>query len=146
VRVRSLVLKNLIGKLIIKTMNDYISDLLARLQNGIMRKKESIEVPNTKMVKQIIEVLEENNMIDTFEELEDGKIAVYPLYFEDDTPVIEHFTRISKPGQRIYVSNTEITPVMNGRGISIISTSSGVMAGARAKSQNLGGELICEVW
>jgi small subunit ribosomal protein S8 len=127
-------------------MNDYISDLLARLQNGIMRKKESIEVPNTKMVKQIIEVLEENNMIDTFEELEDGKIAVYPLYFEDDTPVIEHFTRISKPGQRIYVSNTEITPVMNGRGISIISTSSGVMAGARAKSQNLGGELICEVW
>jgi small subunit ribosomal protein S8 len=140
------VLKNLIGKLIIKTMNDYISDLLARLQNGIMRKKESIEVPNTKMVKQIIEVLEENNMIDTFEELEDGKIAVYPLYFEDDTPVIEHFTRISKPGQRIYVSNTEITPVMNGRGISIISTSSGVMAGARAKSQNLGGELICEVW
>jgi small subunit ribosomal protein S8 len=140
------VLKNLIGKLIIKTMNDYISDLLARLQNGIMRKKESIEVPNTKMVKQIIEVLEENNMIDTFEELEDGKIAVYPLYFEDDTPVVEHFTRVSKPGQRIYVSNTEITPVMNGRGISIISTSSGVMAGARAKSQNLGGELICEVW
>jgi small subunit ribosomal protein S8 len=127
-------------------MNDYISDLLARLQNGIMRKKESIEVPNTKMVKQIIEVLEENNMIDTFEELEDGKIAVYPLYFEDDTPVVEHFTRVSKPGQRIYVSNTEITPVMNGRGISIISTSSGVMAGARAKSQNLGGELICEVW
>jgi small subunit ribosomal protein S8 len=127
-------------------MNDYISDLLARLQNGIMRKRESIEVPNTKMIKEILKVLEENNMIETFEEGEEGKLEVYPLYFEDGQPVVEHFNRVSKPGQRIYVSSVDIIPVMNGRGISIISTSSGVMTGARAKSQNIGGELICKVW
>ncbi len=127
-------------------MNDYISDLLARLQNGIMRKKETIKVPNTKMVKEILRVLKENGMIEEYEELETNEIDVYPLYFEDGNPIVEHFTRVSKPGQRIYVSSVEITPVMNGRGISIISTSSGLMTGARAKSQNIGGELICEVW
>ncbi len=127
-------------------MNDYISDLLARLQNGITVKKKSIEVPNTKMNKEILKVLEEENMIKSFEEIEDKKIEVQPLYFEDDTPVVEHFIRVSKPGQRIYVSNTDIVPVLNGRGISIISTSSGVMTGAMAKGQNLGGELICKVW
>jgi small subunit ribosomal protein S8 len=146
VKARSLELRNLFGKFIIKNMNDYISDLLARLQNGIMRKRESIEVPDTKMVKEILKVLETNAMIDTFEENEDGKIDVYPLYFEDGTPVVEHFTRVSKPGQRMYVTHTEIIPVMNGRGISIISTSSGLMTGALAKSKKIGGELICEVW
>jgi small subunit ribosomal protein S8 len=60
--------------------------------------------------------------------------------------VVKNFIRVSKPGQRIYVSNTEIVPVLNGRGISIISTSSGVMTGAMAKGQNLGGELICKIW
>lgn len=127
-------------------MRDYISDLLARLQNGIMRKREAIEVPNTKMIREILKVLEQNSMIETFEEGEDNMLEVYPLYFEDGTPVVEHFTRVSKPGQRIYVSNVDITPVMNGRGISIISTSSGVVTGAQAKSQNIGGELICKVW
>jgi small subunit ribosomal protein S8 len=127
-------------------MNDYISDLLARLQNGIMIKKENIKVPNTKMVKSILKVLEQENMIKSFEETDDNEIVVQPLYFEDDTPVVKNFIRVSKPGQRIYVSNTEIVPVLNGRGISIISTSSGVMTGAMAKGQNLGGELICKIW
>jgi small subunit ribosomal protein S8 len=127
-------------------MNDYISDLLARLQNGIMIKKENIKVPNTKMVKSILKVLEQENMIKSFEETDDNEIVVQPLYFEDDTPVVKNFIRVSKPGQRIYVSNTEIVPVLNGRGISIISTSSGVMSGAMAKGQNLGGELICKIW
>jgi small subunit ribosomal protein S8 len=140
------VLKNLFGKFIIKNMNDYIADLLARLQNGIMRKKETIEVPSTKMVKQVLKVFEQNNMIESFEELENGELGVNPLYFEDGKPVVEHFIRVSKPGQRIYVTHTEITPVMNGRGISVISTSSGVMTGSMAKSQKIGGELICKVW
>jgi small subunit ribosomal protein S8 len=127
-------------------MNDYISDLLARLQNGIMRKRESIEVPKTKMVLEILKVLKQENMIESFEETEDGKVQVAPLYFEDETPVVEHFTRVSKPGQRIYVSSGDITPVLNGRGINIVSTSSGLMSGAMAKSKNIGGELICRVW
>jgi small subunit ribosomal protein S8 len=140
------VLKKLFGKFINKNMNDYISDLLARLQNGIMRKKETIEVPDTKMVKEILKVLKQEEMIEDFEELESGMLSVRPLYFEDDEPVVAHFTRISRPGQRIYVSSQEITPVLNGRGINIVSTSSGIMSGAMAKSKKVGGELICRVW
>lgn len=139
-------LKNLFGKFILKTMNDYIADLLTRLQNGIMRRKDTVEVLGTKIVKEVLKVLEQENMIESFEEEKDGKILVSLLYLEDGLPVVEHFSRVSKPGQRIYVSSTEIIPVMNGRGISIISTSSGVMTGAMAKSQNIGGELICKVW
>jgi small subunit ribosomal protein S8 len=111
-----------------------------------MRKRESIEVPKTKMVLEILKVLKQENMIESFEETEDGKVQVAPLYFEDETPVVEHFTRVSKPGQRIYVSSGDITPVLNGRGINIVSTSSGLMSGAMAKSKNIGGELICRVW
>jgi small subunit ribosomal protein S8 len=146
VKVRSLELKNLIGKLIIKNMNDYISDLLARLQNGIMRKKKSIQVPDTKMIRIILEILEQEKMIGSFEEIENNGLEVHPLYTEDNEPVVSHFKRVSKPGQRIYVSHIDIVPVKNGRGINIVSTSSGVMTGAMAKSQNLGGELICEIW
>lgn len=127
-------------------MNDYISDLLARLKNGIMRRKETIEVPSTKMTKELLKVLEQEKMIESFEELESGIIGVNPLYTENGKPVVENFIRVSKPGQRIYVTHTEITPVMNGRGINIISTSSGVMTGALAKSKKIGGELICKVW
>jgi len=146
VKVKFLELKRLYGKFKQKNMNDHISDLLARLQNGIMRKKETIEVPKTKMILEILKVLEQENMIEAIEEMEEGKIGVFPLYFEDETPVVEHFTRVSKPGQRIYVSSGDITPVLNGRGINIISTSSGLMSGAMAKSKNIGGELICRVW
>lgn len=145
-KVKFLELKKLFGKLINKNMNDYISDLLARLQNGIMRKKDNIEVLDTKMIREILKVLKQEQMIEDFEELESGKISVLPMYFEDGEPVIEHFIRVSKPGQRIYVSSKEITPVLNGRGINVVSTSSGIMTGAMAKSKNLGGELICRVW
>jgi len=127
-------------------MNDYISDLLARLQNGIMRKRETIEVPNTKIIVEVLKVLEQEKMIKSFEENEKGLLEVSPLYLEDGTPIVEHFNRVSKPGQRIYVTTTEIVPIMNGRGISIISTSSGVMSGAMAKNKKIGGELICKVW
>jgi len=125
-------------------MNDLIADLLARIQNGIMRKKDTILVVNTKMNKAILEVLKNEKMIDDYEE-KDGCIEV-KLSYKNNEPVITKLVRVSKPGQRIYVSKQEIKPVMNGRGISIISTSEGVMSGALAKSRSLGGELICEVW
>ncbi|HCC68201.1 TPA: 30S ribosomal protein S8 [Patescibacteria group bacterium] len=126
-------------------MNDYISDLLARLHNGIIRKKEVIIVPNSKAIIAVLEVLKQEKMIENFEKVE-KMIEVRPIYEEDGRPLVKHFTRVSRPGQRMYVSSKELTPVMNGRGINIISTSSGVMTGAMAKSKNLGGELICKVW
>lgn len=125
-------------------MNDLIADLLARIQNAIMRKKESVEVVNTKVNREILRVLKEEKMIGEFEEI--GKYVLAELLYDNKEAVISHLERVSKPGQRIYVTNQEIKPIMNGRGISIISTSDGLMSGAMAKSRNLGGELICKIW
>ncbi len=125
-------------------MNDLIADMLARLQNGIMRKKETVDVLNTKINKEILRVLKEEKMIEDY--ADNGRyVEVKPLY-DNNEPVITHLERVSKPGQRIYTTKQEIKPVMNGRGISIISTSSGLFSGAMAKSKDLGGELICKVW
>lgn len=126
-------------------MNDLIADLLARLQNGIQRDKEIIEVPATKANKEILRVLKEEEMIVDFEEAENRMLEVEVLY-EGGEPVVSHFERVSSPGQRIYETSKEIKPVLNGRGISIFSTSKGVMTGSQAKSLKIGGELICKVW
>ena len=125
-------------------MNNLTADLLARIQNGIQRGKESVLVPNTKMNKEILRVLKEEDLIEGFDEIEEG--VNVGLIYDDEEPLLTKLTMVSKPGQRIYVSSNDITPVMNGRGISIISTSKGLMTGAMAKSQNLGGGLICEIW
>ena len=125
-------------------MNDLTADLLARIQNGIERKKEEIIVPMTKINIEILRVLKSEKMIKDYKEIENG-INVELLY-NDGEPVITTLKRVSKPGQRIYIASKDILPVMNGRGISIISTSKGLMSGAVAKSKKLGGELICKVW
>ncbi len=125
-------------------MNDLIADMLIRIKNAIMRKKDSVEVLNTKINKNILEVMKNEEMIEDFEEKE--RMIEVALKYDEGEPVIIHLEKVSKPGQRIYVSSNEIVPVMNGRGISVISTSKGIMTGAMAKSQNLGGEFICKIW
>lgn len=125
-------------------MNDLTADLLARLQNGIDRRKEEVLVPKTKMNMEILRVLKEEEMIVDYTEEDDG--VHVEIVYEEKEPMVTHFKRISSPGQRIYIASKDITPVLNGRGIAIISTSKGLMSGAMAKSQKLGGELICKIW
>jgi small subunit ribosomal protein S8 len=125
-------------------MNDTIADMLARIQNAIMRKKETVDVINTNMNAKILAVLKQEEMIEDFAE-KDSTIEV-TLKYEDNESVIQKLDKVSKLGQRIYTRHKDIKPVMNGRGISVISTSEGVMTGAMAKSRSLGGELICQVW
>lgn len=125
-------------------MNDLIADMLIRIQNAIMRMKDNVEVVNTKVNAEILRVLKEEEMIEDYEDK--GRYIDVVLKYDDKEPVITHLEKVSKSGQRIYVTHKEIMPIMNGRGISIISTSTGVLSGARAKSKNLGGELICKVW
>lgn len=125
-------------------MNDLVADFLARMKNGIERKKEVVEVPITKMNTEILKVLKQEEMIEDFE-VGESMIEVV-IKYDDGEPTVTHFDRISSPGQRIYVASKEIKPIMNGRGISIISTSKGLMSGAMAKSKKLGGELICKIW
>lgn len=123
---------------------ELLSDALARIQNGIMAKKAEVELVNTKAIKSMIAVLKREKMIDGIEERE-GKLFV-TLAYRDGEAVISHLEKVSKPGQRIYIKAYDIKPIMNGRGVSIISTSKGIMCGAVAKSKGLGGEFICKVW
>lgn len=132
------------GKLKKIKMNNLTADLLARLQNGIDRRKETIIVPHTKLNIEILRVLKEEEMIADYRVV-DKNIEVDAIY-TDKEPTVSHFDMVSKPGQRIYVTSKEIVPIMNGRGISIISTSQGLMTGSSAKSKKIGGELICKVW
>lgn len=121
-----------------------ISDTLARIQNAVALGKPEVLVLNSNVVRSVLMVMKYEGFIDGFEEVEGGLNV--KLKYVDGEPVVRHFNKVSKPGQRIYVSSYEIIPVMNGRGISIISTSKGVMSGAVAKSKNLGGEYLCNVW
>lgn len=125
-------------------MNDPIADMLTRIQNAIMRKKETVEVLNTNVNAEVLKVLKQESMITDYS-VNDRYIEVV-LKYDGNESVITHLEKVSKTGQRIYVAYKEIKPIMNGRGISIISTSSGVLSGAMAKSKKMGGELICKVW
>ncbi len=129
-----------------KTMvTDTIADIMARLQNGIMRRKGEIVVPVNKMSTGILEILKNEEMIADYERV-NGAYTVRPLYRPTGEPVVSRFKKVSKSGQRLYIRAKEIVPVMNGRGISIISTSEGLMTGSHAKSKGVGGELICEIF
>lgn len=138
-------LRKQFGNLINRKMNDILSDLMARLQNGIIARKESIQVPATKMVEAVLRIIRKEGMIVDFKKESDNFFTV-TLKYDEGEPIVTKFVRVSKPGLRRYVTVNDIKPVMNGRGISIISTSQGLMSGAVAKSKKLGGELICEIW
>lgn len=126
-------------------VTDTIADLMARLKNGVMRRKGEVIVPATKMTTEILRVLKEENMIAGFERT-NGSYTVALMYADNGEPVVQSFKKVSKSGQRIYVGANKILPIMNGRGIAIVSTSAGIMSGAMAKSKGIGGELICEIW
>ena len=127
-------------------MNDLIADMLARIQNAIMRKRETVIILNSNINRDILEVLKTEGMIGDYVVLDGNREVEVTLLYNEKEPVIAKLQRVSKPGQRIYVTKKDIKPIMNGRGIAIISTSKGVMTGALAKTQNLGGEFICKVW
>jgi small subunit ribosomal protein S8 len=123
---------------------DILANALSGIKNEIMNKKSSVVVPNTKLVISVLKVLKKEGFINGFETIPDGVEVM--LKYVNGEPIVKNFKKISNPGQRIYVSSYEIIPVMNGRGIGIISTSEGVMSTAMAKSRNLGGEYLCKVW
>ncbi len=127
-------------------MNDLIADMLARIQNAIMRTKDTVVVLNTNVNREILEVVKKEGMIENYEVLDGNREVEVTLMYNGQEPVITKLQRVSKPGQRIYIATKDIKPIMNGRGISVISTSKGVMSGAVAKSKNLGGEFICKIW
>ena len=132
------------------SMSDPISDFLTRIRNGLMAKKRWVDVPSSMIKKRISFVLKEENYIKDFLfiNLEKNKslIRLFLKYDYQGEPVIENIKRVSKPGNRIYVQLGKAPRVLDGLGISILSTSKGVLSNKSAKKYGVGGEIICEVY
>lgn len=131
------------------TMTDPIADLLTRIRNGLLSNKVWIDVPSSNMKKRIALILKEESYIESFFFIKNENkdlIRIFLKYDLNKVAVIESIKRISSPGQRIYVSAGNIPRVLDGLGISILSTSKGVISNKTANNLSVGGELLCEVY
>ena len=132
------------------SMSDPIADFLTRIRNGFLAKKRWIDVPSSALKKRIALVLKEEKYIKDFFFISgDGSkefIRVFLKYDYQGKPVIENIKRVSRPGLRVYVGSGEAPRVLDGLGISILSTSKGVLSNKKAKQLGVGGELLCEVY
>jgi len=129
------------------SMTDPIADMLTRIRNGQSADKESVEMPASKLKTAIAKVLEDEGYISGYEATEkDGKAQLrVRLKYYQGYGVIEHIERVSKPGLRIYRGKSDVPRVVGGLGISIVSTSQGVMTDRAARDAGHGGEVLCFV-
>lgn len=130
-------------------MNDPLGDMLTRIRNAQMRGKSTVKTPASKLRTWVLDVLKDEGYIRNYEKMtdENGHPAIeISLKYYEGIPVIREIKRISKPGRRVYMGVKEIPAVRQGLGVSIISTSRGVMSDATARSQNIGGEILCTVF
>ena len=130
-------------------MTDPIADMLTRVRNANMVKHETVDVPASNMKKEIARILLEEGFIRGYDVIEDGKqgiIRIQLKYGQMSERVITGLKRISKPGMRVYAAKDEVPKVLNGLGISIISTSKGILTDKQARKEGVGGEVICYVW
>tara|TARA_S200000501_G_scaffold366525_1_gene401372 strand:+ start:782 stop:1180 length:399 start_codon:yes stop_codon:yes gene_type:complete len=131
------------------SMTDPIADLLTRIRNGLAAKKRWVDIPSSSFKKRIVLVLKEESYIkDFFFINENGKeaVRVFLKYDFKGNSVIESIKRVSRPGLRVYVGSGECPRVLDGLGISILSTSKGVLSNKSANKYGVGGEIICEVY
>ena len=129
--------------------SDPISDLLPRIRNAQERGKAKVSSPASRLRERVLEVLQHEGFIRGFTTVQQGsgkaEIEIELKYF-DGAPVIRELQRVSKPGRRVYASVDTLPTVFNGMGISILSTPKGVMSDADARTQNVGGEVLCTVF
>ena len=129
-------------------ISDVIADMLTRIRNANNAKHETVDIPASNMKKAIADILLEEGYIKSYQVIEDGKQGILrvTLKYIGKQKVLTGIRRISKPGLRVYASCEEMPRVMNGLGIAIVSTSKGVMTDKKARSLNVGGEIIAFVW
>lgn len=131
------------------TMTDPISDMLTRIRNAIIASYDKVEVPSSKMKIDIVKILKFEGYIRNYKLVKDneqGIIVIYLKYNQNKSPVIKGLKRISKPSCRIYTSSKKIPKTLNNLGITILSTSRGVMTDREARKVGVGGEVVCSVW
>jgi small subunit ribosomal protein S8 len=130
-------------------LTDPISDYLTRIRNGLIAQHLEVEVPASRLKKEMSRLLQEQGYISEFsvEPTPVGEVIRIKLRYTDDRqPVISGLERVSRPGRRRYVDHTEVPRVQGGMGTAIVSTSSGVMTGHEAKARGVGGEVVAYVW
>lgn len=130
-------------------MTDPIADMLTRIRNANQMRHEFLEMPASKIKREVLEVMKKEGYIRDVEFIEDnlqGKIKVSLKYTKNNEKVIRGLKRISKPGLRVYAKATEVPKVLNGLGIAVISTSKGVLTDKEARQQQVGGEVLAYIW
>jgi small subunit ribosomal protein S8 len=128
---------------------DPISDLLTRIRNANLIKLAQVECPSSRTKVGVVETLKRSGFIRDFRVIEDGRqgtIRIYLKYGPDGEKIINEINRVSTPGRRVYVGSTELPRPLDGMGVAIVSTNKGVLSDGEARSQHLGGEVLCEVW
>jgi len=131
------------------TMNDLVANYLTRIRNAVIAKHETVTgIPSSKILENVSKVLKEEGYIKDFRvnEIEGKKTISVDIKYHNGKSVISKIERVSRPGRRIYSSVEEIPYVKQGLGISVVSTSKGVLTDAKARELNVGGEIICNVW
>nr|YP_009392106.1 ribosomal protein S8 [Periphykon beckeri]ARW60454.1 ribosomal protein S8 [Periphykon beckeri] len=131
-------------------INDIISDMLTKIRNANLAKHQMVQVPATKITRNIIKVLQEEGFIYEFEEITShskNQILISLKYKgKNRKPIITELKRISKPGLKVYANHKALPKVLGGIGIAIISTSKGIMTDKAARQFGLGGEILCYIW
>ena len=131
------------------SMTDPLGDMLTRIRNALGRRKLTVSTPSSRLRMRVLDVLKSEGYIRDYSvsEFENGKSEIeIELKYHEGAPVIREISRVSKPGRRVYVSMKTIPLVANGLGISILSTPKGVMADHEAREQNVGGEILCQIF
>ncbi len=130
-------------------MTDPIADMLTRIRNANMVRHEVLEVPASKLKKEVAEILKREGFVRDVEHIEDNKqgvLRIFLKYGANNERVITGLKRISKPGLRVYAKADEVPRVLNGLGIAIVSTSQGVLTDKEARAKQVGGEVLAYVW
>ena len=131
------------------SFNDPLSDMIARIKNAGERRRSKVLTPASRMRQRVLDVLQAEGYIRGYTRSEtDQGFAQFEieLKYYDNEPVIAEISRVSKPGRRVYTSIGDLAPVKNGLGMSILSTSKGVMSDTAARDANVGGEVLCRVY
>ncbi len=130
-------------------MTDPIADMLTRIRNALVTRKETVEIPSSNMKKAIADIMLSEGYVKDVKTVDDGyngKLVLTLKYTENNQSVISGLKRVSKPGLRTYRGAAEMPKVLGGFGIAIVSTNKGIMTDKQAKAANVGGEVLCYIW
>lgn len=127
---------------------DPVANMLTIIRNALKVRKETVDIPASKMIEKILAIFKKDGYIEDFRLLKDQKQGILKVFlkYDDRTPAISGIKRISKSGLRVYVQNDEIPRVLSGMGTAIISTSKGILDDKEARKLKIGGEVLCYIW